>query len=71
MAVTVHLKKDGKPVCMILDIVEVAMAHSGVNLVAAFAKIFHEFGIADKVSNVQYLFKVYMVLKRYSPICSF
>jgi hypothetical protein len=50
MAVTVHFEKDGEPVCMILDIVEVAMAHSGVNLVTAFADILHEFGIANKVS---------------------
>jgi hypothetical protein len=50
MAVTVHFEKDGEPVCMILDIVEVAMAHSGVNLATAFANILHEFGIANKVS---------------------
>jgi hypothetical protein len=35
---------------MLLDIVEVAKSHSGINLAAAFAKILDEFGIADKVS---------------------
>jgi len=50
VAVTVHFEKDGEPVCMILDIVEVAMAHSGVNLATAFAEILQEFGIANKVS---------------------
>jgi hypothetical protein len=32
VAVMVHFEKDSKPVCMILDIVEVTMAHSGINL---------------------------------------
>jgi hypothetical protein len=50
VAVTVHFKKDGVPICMILDIVEVAMSHSGVNLAAAFAQILEEFGVSDKVS---------------------
>jgi hypothetical protein len=50
MAVTVHFEKDGEPVCMILDIVEVAMVHLGVNLATAFADILHKFGIANKVS---------------------
>jgi hypothetical protein len=35
---------------MLLDIVEVAKSHSGVNLAAAFAHILDEFGISDKVS---------------------
>ena len=35
---------------MLLDIVEVAQLHSGVNLAAAFAKILGDFGISDKVS---------------------
>ena len=34
----------------LLDIVEVAMSHSGVNLAAAFADILQEFGVSDKVS---------------------
>ena len=34
---------------MLLDIVEVACSHSGLNLAAAFAKILDDFGISDKV----------------------
>ena len=35
---------------MLLDLVEVAMSHSGVNLAEMFAKVLQEFGIKDKVS---------------------
>jgi hypothetical protein len=35
---------------MLLDLVEVAKSHSGVNLAEAFAKVLEEFGIKDKVS---------------------
>jgi hypothetical protein len=35
---------------MLLDIVEVAKSHSGINLAAAFAKVLDDFGISDKVS---------------------
>jgi hypothetical protein len=38
------------PISMLLDIVEVAMSHSDVNLAAAFAEILEEFDISDKVS---------------------
>ncbi|KAG2085568.1 uncharacterized protein F5147DRAFT_588936, partial [Suillus discolor] len=59
IAVSVHLEHEGKPLVMILDIVEVAEAskyhtiqsHSGENLAAVFEKILKEFGIADKVSG--------------------
>jgi hypothetical protein len=50
VAVTVHFEKDGEPMCILLDLVEVAMSHSGLNLAAAFAKILEDFGISDKVS---------------------
>lgn len=36
---------------MLLDIVEVARSHSGLNLAAAFAKILEDFGISDKVNS--------------------
>ena len=49
MAITVHMEHDGEPISMLLDIVEVAKTHSGVNLAAAFAKILEEYGISDKV----------------------
>jgi hypothetical protein len=51
IAVTVHFEKDGVPISMLLDIVEVARSHSGLNLAAAFAKILDDFGISDKVSQ--------------------
>jgi hypothetical protein len=52
VALTVHFENDGVPICMLLDIVEVAKSHSGVNLAAAFAHIVDEFGISDKVSTL-------------------
>jgi hypothetical protein len=50
MAVTVHFENEGVPVSMLLDLVEVARSHSGLNLAAAFAAVLDEFGIAEKVS---------------------
>ena len=49
VAFTVHFAHEGVPVSMLLDIVEVAKLHSGVNLAAAFGKVLEEFGISDKV----------------------
>ena len=46
-AVTVHFENNGEPVSTLLDIVELARSHSGINL-AAFAKILEDFGISDK-----------------------
>jgi len=39
VAVPVHSEKEGVPVSMLLDIVEMAYSHSGINLAAVFAKI--------------------------------
>jgi hypothetical protein len=50
VAVTVHFENNGVPVSMLLDIVEVASSHSGINLAVVFAKILEDFGISDKVS---------------------
>lgn len=49
VAFTVHFAHEGAPISMLLDLVEVAKSHSGVNLAAAFAKVLEEFGISDKV----------------------
>jgi hypothetical protein len=65
VAVTVNLEAKGKPLCMVLDVVEVAKvrqltsdiiqtsnkskSHLGINLTAAFAQILDEFGISNKV----------------------
>lgn len=54
MAVTVHFKNEGKPVLMLLDIVELTCSHLGLNFAAAFAKILEDFGICDKVSKVSH-----------------
>lgn len=51
IAVTVHFELAGKPMSMLLDMIEVATAHSGVNLADAFARILGEFGITAKVSD--------------------
>jgi len=37
---------------MLLDIVEVAKSHLGINLAAAFAKILDNFGVSDKVNHI-------------------
>lgn len=49
MALTVHFAHEGKPISMLLDLVEVARSHSGENLAAAFDEVLEEFGISDKV----------------------
>lgn len=46
---TVHFEKDGEPISMLLDLVEVARSHSGVNLAEVFAEILEDFKISDKV----------------------
>ena len=51
VAITVHFERDGKPVAMLLDIVNVPKSHTGVNLARAFAKVLNNFGISDKVST--------------------
>ena len=49
--VTVHFAQYGAPISMLLDLVEVAMSHTGITLAAVFAKILEDFGIAHKVSQ--------------------
>lgn len=51
IAVTVHLEQNGVPLCMLLDLVEVAKSHSGLNLATAFSSILEDFGISDKVNS--------------------
>ena len=50
VAITVHFEQHGKPVSMLLDMVQVAESHSGVVLATAFAKVLEDFGISDKAS---------------------
>jgi len=49
VAVSVHFENEGVPISMLLDIVEVACSHTGLNLATAFAKILEELRISDKV----------------------
>ncbi len=51
VAITVHLEQKGVPVCLLLDVVEVACSHTGINLATAFAEVLEDFGIGDKVSS--------------------
>jgi len=51
VVVTVHFVQYGAPVSMLLDLVEVAMSHTGITLAVVFAKILEDFGIAHKVSQ--------------------
>ena len=63
VAITVHMEHDGEPISMLLDIVEVAKTHSGVNLAAAFAKILEEYGISDKVL-ISFKFYIIIIIKK-------
>lgn len=49
VAFSVHLEHDGVPLRMTLDVVELAMSHSGVNLAKTFAQVVESFGISSKV----------------------
>ena len=49
VAFTVHFAHEGVPISMLLDLVEVAKSHSGVNLAASFTKVLEDFRISDKV----------------------
>jgi len=49
VAITVHFEHEGNPIAMLLDLVEVAKSHSGVNLATAFAEVLEEFSVSDKV----------------------
>ena len=51
MAITVHLEMDGKMLCLLLDLVEIAKSHTGSVLATEFARILEEFGIGNKVSS--------------------
>lgn len=50
VAFTVHFEHQGTPMTMVLDVVEVAKLHSGLNLVTTFADMIHELKLETKVS---------------------
>ncbi|SJL03663.1 uncharacterized protein ARMOST_16509 [Armillaria ostoyae] len=52
VAVTVHFEDKGKPVSLLLDIVEVAKNHTGENLAEAFVEILEDFKLSDKILSI-------------------
>lgn len=49
VTLTVHFERKGEAVALLLDIVEVAKLHLGVNLGKSFTNVLRDFGISDKV----------------------
>jgi hypothetical protein len=49
ITITVHLKQEGLPFSMLLDLIEVAKSHTGANLVSTFADALEKFRIEKKV----------------------
>jgi hypothetical protein len=52
IAVTMHIEKNGAPVCMLLDIIKLLVLHSRINLATVFVKILCSYGIEHKVSFI-------------------
>ncbi|TFY67078.1 hypothetical protein EVJ58_g1873 [Rhodofomes roseus] len=52
VAFSVHFEIDGAPCRMVLDVIELARSHSGVNLAAAFADLVKDLGIDTKMLAV-------------------
>ncbi|KAJ8474625.1 hypothetical protein ONZ51_g7088 [Trametes cubensis] len=52
IALGVHFEKDGVPMSMLLDFVELAVSHTGVNLAAAFVQVLKDFGVEEKILGV-------------------
>jgi len=49
LAITVHLLRDGNPLHMVLDIIELAKVHTGRNMARAIVNTLEDFGITRKV----------------------
>lgn len=49
IALTVYFEHDGTMVCLLLDILELAISHTGHNLAIAFANVLEDYGISNKV----------------------
>ncbi|KAL4064006.1 hypothetical protein V8B97DRAFT_1876342, partial [Scleroderma yunnanense] len=58
VAMFVHLEHEGKPLSMLLDFIELAESHSGVNLAKALVKVLDEFGISDKTEEHKALHQI-------------
>lgn len=50
VAFTVHFEHKGVPMRLVLDVLEVPVSHSGLNLADAFAKMLEDLGLDAKVS---------------------
>lgn len=46
-----HFEHNGALLWVVLDVIELAKAHSGINLAVVFADTLRSFGIEDKVSK--------------------
>jgi len=46
----VHLEHAGKPLSILLDLIEVDQSHTGINLATAFVNVLKNFGVEKKVS---------------------
>jgi hypothetical protein len=55
IAITVHLLRDGEPLRLVLDVIELAKSHTGRNMAIVFADVLESFGIAKKVCLVGFL----------------
>ncbi|KAI9456117.1 hypothetical protein BJY52DRAFT_1204843 [Lactarius psammicola] len=47
IAITVHFERNGTPMALLLDLVEVPKFHTGVNMANAFADVLEAFGVKD------------------------
>lgn len=54
VAFTVHFEHHGSPMSLVLDVVEVPVSHSGLNLADAFAKMLEDLGLDAKVSAMMF-----------------
>ncbi|TFY55495.1 hypothetical protein EVJ58_g8214 [Rhodofomes roseus] len=52
VAFTVHFEHQGAPMTMVLDVIEVAKSHSGLNLATAFSDMIHELKLDTKMLGV-------------------
>jgi hypothetical protein len=70
VAMTVHFETNGVPESMLLDIVECACSHTGVNLASTFAKVLKDFGISDKVRSNKTLSQLNFLSQIQSDPCN-
>ncbi|KAG2060652.1 hypothetical protein BDR06DRAFT_967098 [Suillus hirtellus] len=52
VVISVHLKHEGEPLVMLLNIIEVPKSHTSLNLAEAFTKVLLEFGVSNKILSI-------------------